>query len=207
MDTDDGGAAGGRPCVDVSGCRDVLHKIHSGASQIASDAERAEHIIATHTDDNSQDGVSLTDAHSACNELAQMSSDRETHRMEGDGRLFRCIHRVGGAVESLVPVPVGDGGKRACVAIESAAAAAATANSKAATPRPMNKPKKYGRPCLCGLPGRSVKGLTRHLSLSPALPSGATRHLLCPQHTPNRQQAHAECMHKAYLPFPWSSGC
>ncbi|CEM01721.1 unnamed protein product [Vitrella brassicaformis CCMP3155] len=168
MDTDDGGAAGGRPCVDGSGCRDVLHKIHSVASQIASDAERAEHIIATHADDKSQDVASLagslstildtlTDAQSALgNELAQMSSDRDTHRMEGDGRLFRCIHRVGGAVggraaEPAMPVPVGDGGKRACVAI-SPAAAAATANSKTATPRPMNKPKKYGRPSLSGLP-------------------------------------------------------
>ncbi|CEM01695.1 unnamed protein product [Vitrella brassicaformis CCMP3155] len=158
--------------------RDLLQKIRSMRSvvpQFVSDLERAEHIIATLAD-NAQDSASLpgrlsivldalTDAHSALTkELSETSTDHKTHKTPPNVADFRAfvsegLARADEVAQHSKAVAVGDAKREQVDSLAAAAAAAAVGGGSmavcgaaAATRKPMNKPKRYGRPSLCGLP-------------------------------------------------------
>jgi len=118
--------------------------------------------------------TSLNDAAAQLSTLSPPHTDADTHRFDGDGKLFRCIHRASRSVSSnetakaaqqTRAVSTGDG-KRARVTTGPPAAAAAAAAGAAAgggsagvagavaeeVEKKTTTIAKYGRPCLPGLP-------------------------------------------------------
>jgi len=157
-----------------SSSRDLLQQIHSVALQLACDAGRADHVIALQTDSTTQAGVSLADSLAAIRNAltdAHSALTKKLARVGGKGFRWCCnvnYSGVGGAVTSnktvtkphrSMAVPGRDEGKRRCVAIEAADAAAAggeamdVGGAAAATQQQSTEPtKEYGDPCLSGLP-------------------------------------------------------
>ncbi|CEM01723.1 unnamed protein product [Vitrella brassicaformis CCMP3155] len=168
------GGQGSGPNCGGSCSRDLLQKIRlmrSLVPQLASGLERAENIIATHTDNESQDGASLagslssildtlTDAHSALTEqLTQPSTDHITHKTHGNSNdigalVSEGLDRTDDGAQHSKAVAVG-GGKRARVAIEAAAEAGSVGvcvGAVATQQQGASSRKDHGRPCLSGLP-------------------------------------------------------
>jgi len=148
--------------------RELLQQIQSVASQIASDAERADHIIALQSDNATQpDSLAavrntLSDTDSALTKgLARIGGKGfRWHSNVNDSRPGGAVVGTATKPQKSTAVSAGDEGesKRRPVDVEPAAAAAAAGGSvdvcgpAERTKKPMKKPKKYGRPCLSGLP-------------------------------------------------------
>ncbi|CEM01655.1 unnamed protein product [Vitrella brassicaformis CCMP3155] len=170
------GGQGGGPNGGGSS-RDILQKIRlmrSFVPQFASDLERAENIIATHTDNKSQDGALLagslssildvlTDAQSALNkQLTETSTDHITHKTHGnatDSGAFESegLDQTDDGAQHSKAVAVGDDGKRSRVDTPAAAASSGGSvggcvGAAATQQQGARSEKDHGRPCLSGLP-------------------------------------------------------
>ncbi|CEM06624.1 unnamed protein product [Vitrella brassicaformis CCMP3155] len=173
---DSAGGQGGGPGADHGGgsSRNLVQMMKSVASQIVSDLERAEGIIATHADNNAQDGASLagslasiletlTDAQSALNkQLAETSTDHITRKTHGNSNDIEAL--VSGGLDQTdedaqhsKAVAVGEDGKRGRVdALADASSGDGSVDvcGSAAATQQQGVPleKDHGRPCLPGLP-------------------------------------------------------
>ncbi|CEL98560.1 unnamed protein product [Vitrella brassicaformis CCMP3155] len=156
---------GGGPGADHGGgsSRDVVQMMKSVASQIASDLERAEDIIATHTDNDTQDGGgslsgrlsaylrTLSDFQSALRKDMAQTTDHDTKRNDHTDADTQHSKEVAvgedgkrGRVDALADASSGDGSVDVC------GSAAATQQQGV----PLEK--DHGRPCLPGLPAAVV---------------------------------------------------
>mmetsp|Transcript_42623 Transcript_42623/g.106436 ORF Transcript_42623/g.106436 Transcript_42623/m.106436 type:complete len:242 (-) Transcript_42623:474-1199(-) len=153
---------GGRQDRDDS-LSDVIDKIHSVASQIASTAEAAKLKIpdahktvqACASLAGRLSGVveTLTDAHSTLsNELAQIPPNTQNNeRTDGDGRLVRWLYNIHDEASKAAylskAVSAGDG-KGSQVGASPAAAAAASSGGATCKPKPTHSP--HSCCCMCG---------------------------------------------------------
>ncbi|CEM32834.1 unnamed protein product [Vitrella brassicaformis CCMP3155] len=168
-------AAGGQG---RGGSRDLLQKIRSMRSslpQLASDLERAEDIIAIHTDNDTQDGGAslagrlsaylrtLSDVQSALRKDMAHTTDHNTKRND---------HTDADTQQHSKEVAVGEDGKRERVdALADAssgggpvgACGAAAATQQQGVPLEVTE-KGHGRPCLPGLPAAVIGQLGSFLT-------------------------------------------